>query len=84
MLRATSQPILVTGGFTGLTPYPATRHLSDLVSTHQLRYALLTTRRPPTPASSWVKRNCTPISPSAYGRTPEGSFTLHDCARRPN
>jgi len=72
------------GGFTGLTPYPATRHLSDLVSTHQLRYALLTTRRPPTPASAWVKRNCTPISPSAYGRTSEGSFTLYDCARRAN
>ncbi|MFE1771044.1 glycosyltransferase family 39 protein [Streptomyces sp. NPDC059008] len=81
LLRATSQPMLIMGGFTGLTPYPAARQLGELVSTHRLRYALLTTRRPTTPASAWVKRNCTPISPSAYGRTSDGSFTLYDCAR---
>ncbi|UQA97192.1 ArnT family glycosyltransferase [Streptomyces halobius] len=84
LLRATPQPMLVMGGFTGLTPYPAARRLSDLVSAHQLRYALLTTRRPSTPASAWVKRNCTPIPPRAYGRTSDGSFTLYDCARRGN
>ncbi|MGW1373155.1 ArnT family glycosyltransferase [Streptomyces sp. NPDC002446] len=84
LLRATSQPVLVMGGFTGLTPYPAAQRLSDLVSAHRVRYALLTTRRPPTPASAWVKRHCTPVSPSAYGRTSDGSFTLYDCARRAN
>ncbi|MFF4607266.1 ArnT family glycosyltransferase [Streptomyces sp. NPDC001339] len=82
LLRATSQPILVMGGFTGLTPYPAVPQLTDLVATHQLRYALLTTRRPATPASSWVKRNCTRIPPRAYSRISDGSYTLYDCARR--
>ncbi|MFD8542494.1 ArnT family glycosyltransferase [Streptomyces sp. NPDC059649] len=84
LLRAASPPILVMGGFTGLTPYPTARRIGDLVATHQLRYALLTTRRPPTPASAWVKRNCTRIRPSAYGRTSDGTFTLYDCARRAN
>ncbi len=84
LLRATSQPILVMGGFTGLTPYPAARQLSDLVATHQLRYALLTTRRPSTPASAWVKKNCTPLRPRTYGRTSDGSFTLYDCLRQAN
>ncbi|MER0483751.1 glycosyltransferase family 39 protein [Streptomyces sp. Edi2] len=81
LLRATPQPMLVMGGFTGLTPYPTAPQLSDLVSTHQLRYALLTTRRPSTPASAWVKKTCTPVPPSAYGRNSDGSFTLYDCAR---
>ncbi|MDT0461341.1 mannosyl transferase, partial [Streptomyces sp. DSM 41527] len=30
LLRATSQPVLVMGGFTGLTPYPTARRLSGL------------------------------------------------------
>ncbi|WFB10499.1 glycosyltransferase family 39 protein [Streptomyces sp. LX-29] len=80
LLRATPQPILVMGGFTGLTPYPTAPQLGDLVSTHQLRYALLTTRRPSTPASAWVKKSCTPVPPSAYGRGTGGSLTLYDCA----
>ncbi|WP_407285212.1 ArnT family glycosyltransferase [Streptomyces sp. BP-8] len=81
LLRASPQPMLVMGGFTGLTPYPTAPRLSDLVSTHQLRYALLTTRRPSTPATEWVKRTCTPVPPTAYGRASNGSFTLYDCAR---
>ncbi|MEU1625608.1 glycosyltransferase family 39 protein [Streptomyces sp. NPDC020096] len=80
LLRATAQPMLVMGGFTGLTPYPTSQQLSTLVSAHQLRYALLTTRRPSISASIWVKRHCTRIPPSAYGRTSDGSFTLYDCA----
>ncbi|GFE18753.1 glycosyl transferase [Streptomyces glebosus] len=80
LLRATPQPLLVMGGFTGLTPYPTAPRLRDLVSAHQLRYALLTTRRPSTPASVWVKKSCTPVSPSAYGQISDGSFTLYDCA----
>ncbi|MET7802851.1 mannosyl transferase, partial [Streptomyces decoyicus] len=80
LLRATPQPLLVMGGFTGLTPYPTAPRLRDLVSAHQLRYALLTTRRPSTPASVWVKRSCTPVSPEAYGQPSDGSFTLYDCA----
>ncbi|GGX24174.1 ArnT family glycosyltransferase [Streptomyces noursei] len=81
LLRATSRPMLVMGGFTGLTPYPAPHQLRDLVATHRLRYALLTTSRPSTPATAWVKRSCTRIPPSAYGRASDGSFTLYDCAR---
>ncbi|QTZ94636.1 ArnT family glycosyltransferase [Streptomyces auratus] len=81
LLRATPQPMLVMGGFTGLTPFPTAPRIGDLVSTHQLRYALLTTRRPSTPASAWVKKTCTAISPRAYGQTSDGSFTLYDCAR---
>ncbi|MEU9125202.1 glycosyltransferase family 39 protein [Streptomyces sp. NPDC048506] len=84
LLRATPQPMLIMGGFTGLTPYPTASRLGDLVSTHQLRYALLTTRRPSTPATVWVKQSCTRVPPSAYGRTSDGSFTLYDCARPGN
>ncbi|MFJ9850160.1 ArnT family glycosyltransferase [Streptomyces sp. NPDC101150] len=80
LLRATSQPILVMGGFTGLTPYPTAQQLPTLVSARQLRYALLTSRRPSTPATAWVKRNCTRVPSRAYGRTSDGSFTLYDCA----
>ncbi|KPC58388.1 ArnT family glycosyltransferase [Streptomyces chattanoogensis] len=80
LLRATSQPVLVMGGFTGLTPYPAAHHLNTLVSAHELRYVLLTTRRPSTSAVFWVKQNCTRVPPRAYGRIADGSFTLYDCA----
>ncbi|KIZ16070.1 ArnT family glycosyltransferase [Streptomyces natalensis] len=80
LLRATSQPVLVMGGFTGLTPYPSAQQLSTVVSAHQLRYALLTSRRPRTPAVTWVKQHCTRIPPRAYGRAADGSFTLYDCA----
>ncbi|MEU9112377.1 glycosyltransferase family 39 protein [Streptomyces sp. NPDC048483] len=80
LLRATSQPVLVMGGFTGLTPYPTAQGLTTLVTAHELRYALLTTRRPSTPATAWVKGNCTRIPPRAYGRISDGSFTLYDCA----
>ncbi|MFI0787408.1 ArnT family glycosyltransferase [Streptomyces lydicus] len=79
LLRATSQPVLVMGGFTGLTPYPTAQQLTTLVSAHRLRYALLTSRRPSTPATVWVKRNCTRVPSRAYGRTSDGSFTLYDC-----
>ncbi|MFJ9417989.1 ArnT family glycosyltransferase [Streptomyces sp. NPDC101227] len=80
LLRATSQPVLVMGGFTGLTPYPTAQQLPTLVSARQLRYALLTSRRPSTPATAWVKRNCTRVPSRAYGRISDGSFTLYDCA----
>ncbi|MCQ4079535.1 glycosyltransferase family 39 protein [Streptomyces sp. RB6PN25] len=84
LLRATSQPMLVMGGFTGVTPFPTVEQLSDLVSAGRLRYALLTTARPSTPDTAWVTAHCTRIPPSAFGRTSAGSFTLYDCgaARR--
>jgi 4-amino-4-deoxy-L-arabinose transferase-like glycosyltransferase len=79
LLRAKSEPILVMGGFTGNTPFPTARQLGSLVTTHQVRYALLTTQRPTTAATTWVKSHCTRIPPSAYGRDTGGSFTLYDC-----
>ncbi|WP_405859028.1 glycosyltransferase family 39 protein [Streptomyces sp. NBC_01515] len=79
LLRAKSEPILVMGGFTGNTPFPTTQQLAGLVTAHQLRYALLTTQRPTTAATTWVKSHCTVIRPSAYGRSTGGSFTLYDC-----
>ncbi|OLZ62610.1 mannosyl transferase [Streptomyces sp. IMTB 2501] len=79
LLRAKSEPILVMGGFTGSTPFPTATQLGSLVSTHQLRYALLTTQRPTTPATTWVKSHCTRIRPTAYGRRTDGSFSLYDC-----
>ncbi|MFF1718381.1 ArnT family glycosyltransferase [Streptomyces sviceus] len=78
LLRATSEPILVMGGFTGSTPFPTAQQLGNLVATHQLRYALLTTQRPTTPATTWVKSHCTRIRPTAYGQT-NSSFALYDC-----
>ncbi|WP_269857380.1 ArnT family glycosyltransferase [Streptomyces sp. RPT161] len=79
LLRATAQPMLVMGGFTGRTPFPTAQQLGDLVAAHQLRYAMLTTQRPTTPATTWVKNHCSRVPPSAYGRTTNGSFTLYDC-----
>ncbi|WP_424877336.1 hypothetical protein [Streptomyces sp. SLBN-8D4] len=79
LLRAESEPILVMGGFTGSTPFPTAQQLGSLVATHQLRYALLTTQRPTTPATTWVKSHCTHIRPTAYGRHTDGSFALYDC-----
>jgi len=81
LLRAKSEPVLVMGGFTGNTPFPTTQQLGSLVTTHQVRYALLTTQRPTTAATTWVKSHCTRIPPTAYGRRTGGSFTLYDCNR---
>ncbi|MFI7385591.1 ArnT family glycosyltransferase [Streptomyces sp. NPDC049813] len=80
LLRAQSEPVLVMGGFTGLTPFPTAQQLGDLVTTHQLRYALLTSRRATTPATTWVKSHCSRVRPTAYGLRTDGSFTLYDCA----
>ncbi|MGW2640902.1 glycosyltransferase family 39 protein [Streptomyces sp. NPDC001348] len=82
LLRARSEPILVMGGFTGSTPFPTAQRLGSLVTAHQLRYALLTTQRPTTPATTWVKSHCTRVRPTAYGLRTDGTFTLYDCARR--
>ncbi len=79
LLRATAEPMLVMGGFTGRTPFPTAQQIGDLVATHQLRFAMLTTQRPTTAATTWVKNHCTRVPPSAYGRTTNGSFTLYDC-----
>lgn len=79
LLRAKSEPVLVMGGFTGNTPFPTTQQLASLVTTRQLRYALLTTQRPTTATTTWVKSHCTRIEPTAYGRRTGGSFTLYDC-----
>ncbi len=79
LLRAEAQPMLVMGGFTGRTPFPSAQQFGDLVATHQLRYAMLTTQRPTTPATTWVKAHCTRIPPTAYGRATNGSFALYDC-----
>ncbi|MER6545790.1 hypothetical protein [Streptomyces sp. NPDC001250] len=82
LLRAESQPMLVMGGFTGNTPFPTAQQLSTLVTTHQLRYALLTPRRPSTPAGTWVKSHCTRVRSGAYGWRTRGGFTLYDCGRQ--
>jgi hypothetical protein len=81
LLRAKSEPVLVMGGFTGNTPFPTTQQLGSLVTAHQVRYALLTTQRPTTAATTWVKSHCTRIPPASYGRRTGGSFTLYDCNR---
>ncbi|MFD4555893.1 ArnT family glycosyltransferase [Streptomyces sp. NPDC058469] len=81
LLRAKSEPVLVMGGFTGNTPFPTTQQLGSLVTAHQLRYALLTTQRPTTATTTWVKSHCTRIPPADYGRRTGGSFTLYDCNR---
>ncbi|MFF1810645.1 ArnT family glycosyltransferase [Streptomyces sp. NPDC058251] len=82
LLRAQSQPMLVMGGFTGKTPFPTADQLGSLVTTHQLRYVLLTPLRPTTPATTWVKSHCTRIRSGAYGWRTKGSFRLYDCSRQ--
>ncbi|MEV6118290.1 glycosyltransferase family 39 protein [Streptomyces sp. NPDC052109] len=82
LLRARSQPILVMGGFTGLTPFPTAGRLATLVTTHQLRYALLTPLRPTTPATTWVKSHCTRVRSGDYGWRTKGGFRLYDCGRQ--
>jgi 4-amino-4-deoxy-L-arabinose transferase-like glycosyltransferase len=79
LLRAKSEPMLVMGGFTGITPYPSARQLGTLVTTHQVRYTLLTTKRPTTAATTWVKSHCTRVRPTAYGRHTDGTLSLYDC-----
>ncbi|MDX3638082.1 ArnT family glycosyltransferase [Streptomyces sp. MB09-02B] len=79
LLRAESQPVLVMGGFTGNTPFPTIQRLDALFATHQVRYALLTSRRPASPATLWVRAYCRPVPPEAYGRRAQGSLTLYDC-----
>jgi 4-amino-4-deoxy-L-arabinose transferase-like glycosyltransferase len=80
LLRAASEPLLVMGGFTGLTPFPTAAQLSTLVAGHQVRYAMLTTQRPTTQATTWVKTHCARVSPRAYGqRRADGSLTLYNC-----
>lgn len=82
LLRAQSQPMLVMGGFTGKTPFPTADQLGSLVTTHQLRYVLLTPLRPTTQATTWVKSHCTRIRSGAYGWRTKGSFRLYDCSRQ--
>ncbi|MFF5026037.1 ArnT family glycosyltransferase [Streptomyces collinus] len=80
LLRAKSEPILVMGGFTGSTPFPTVRQLGALVTAHEVRYALLTSRRPATATTRWVRSHCARIRPTAYGLRTDGSFALYDCA----
>ncbi|MER6266077.1 glycosyltransferase family 39 protein [Streptomyces sp900105755] len=80
LLRAKSEPVLVMGGFTGNTPFPTAQQLAGLVTAHQLRYALLTTQRPTTAVTTWVKSHCTRVPAAAYGGTTGGSFSLYDCS----
>jgi hypothetical protein len=82
LLRAQSQPMLVMGGFTGKTPFPTADQLGSLITTHQLRYVLLTPLRPTTPATTWVKSHCTRIRSGAYGWRTKGSFRLYDCRKQ--
>ncbi|MQY34558.1 hypothetical protein SRB17_25280 [Streptomyces sp. RB17] len=82
LLRAESQPMLVMGGFTGKTPFPSAGQLGTLVTTHQLRYVLLTPVRPTTPATTWVKSHCTRLRSGEYGWRTKGSFRLYDCSRQ--
>ncbi|MEU6172318.1 glycosyltransferase family 39 protein [Streptantibioticus parmotrematis] len=79
LLRAAPDPMLVMGGFTGLTPYPDANGLSRLVATGQVRYAMLTTLRPDTPATRWARSHCRPVPPRDYGLRPGGHYRLYDC-----
>ncbi|WP_316776835.1 mannosyltransferase YkcB-related protein [Streptomyces sasae] len=79
LLRAKSEPILVMGGFTGDTPFPTAQQFGSLVAAHQVRYALLTSQRPTSATTTWVKAHCKRIRPTAYGRRTDGSFSLYDC-----
>ena len=79
LLRAQAQPILVMGGFTGNTPFPGAPRLGNLISTHQLRYVLLTRLRPTTPATTWVRSHCERLRSGVYGWRTRGNFRLYDC-----
>ncbi|MHC5909264.1 mannosyltransferase YkcB-related protein, partial [Streptomyces sp. S6] len=84
LLRASAQPVLVMGGFTGRTPFPEAPQLADLIATRRLRYVLLTPLRPTTPATTWVKSHCERIRSGAYGWRTAGNFRLYDCRSATN
>lgn len=79
LLRATTRPVLVMGGFTGLAPFPSTARLAALVAAGKVRYALLTTARPATADTRWVRAHCTRIRPKALHWRSSHGFTLYDC-----
>ncbi|MBF9071962.1 ArnT family glycosyltransferase [Streptacidiphilus fuscans] len=79
LLRATSEPILVTGGFTGNTPFPSAQQMASLVQQGQLRFVITTSIRPKTAASEWVTAHCAVVSPAAYGMAYQAVETLYDC-----
>jgi 4-amino-4-deoxy-L-arabinose transferase-like glycosyltransferase len=79
LLRAATEPILVMGGFTGNTPFPSAEALSSLVQQGQVRYAILSSIRPKTAASTWVATHCARVSPTAYGETSDSITSLYDC-----
>lgn len=75
--RRGRRPVFAGGG-------PARRRAAckrakvETSSAQQVRYALPTTQRPTTPATTWVTSHCTRIRPTAYGRRTDGSFALYD------
>jgi 4-amino-4-deoxy-L-arabinose transferase-like glycosyltransferase len=79
LLRATSDPILVTGGFTGNTPFPSEQEMTSLVQQGQVRFFITTSIRPKTAASRWVTAHCGLVSPMAYGEAANGVTSLYDC-----
>lgn len=83
MLRGSDEPVLVMGGFTGLTPFPTTQAVAEHVQTGRLRHALLASNRPDSDGSRWISAHCTEVPQSAYGEDGKSVMTLFDCAKKP-
>jgi 4-amino-4-deoxy-L-arabinose transferase-like glycosyltransferase len=65
---ATGQEVLPMGGFTGSVPEPTLSRITDLVSTGQLRFVLLSVGvSQSAQIASWVKRSCTTVPAKDYG-----------------
>jgi 4-amino-4-deoxy-L-arabinose transferase-like glycosyltransferase len=74
-LPAGTAPVLVLGGFTGVTPFPAPEAFTADVASGQVRYALLSVPGTATPTTGWIRASCRPL---ATVPTPSGT-SLYDC-----
>jgi hypothetical protein len=75
LLPAGTPPILVLGGFTGVTPFPRPGAFAADVAAGQVRYALLSDAAMPTPTTAWIRAACRPVG----GVPTPPTVVLFDC-----
>lgn len=75
-LPAGTAPVLVLGGFTGVTPFPTPDAFSADVRSGTVRFALLSSGVTPTPTAAWIRASCRPTD---VAPTPP-TVTLFDCS----
>jgi 4-amino-4-deoxy-L-arabinose transferase-like glycosyltransferase len=79
LLRRRVGPVLVMGGFTGLTPFPTGRQFASLVADGEVRFALLTENKHANAAAVWIRSNCAHVDPRFYREQTDNMLKLYDC-----